>query len=210
MRTLLMAAGSLLIFAGSALGQTDPATLPAHDHHEGLLIAADPYASGARAKEKFGKANPVPAGIMPIEVFFRNETDTPLRLDLSGIRLELTPPGSARQRVEPLDAAETAQLIVHPHGAQTPEARRLPIPKPIPLPSNDKKVRQMIEVLQPFTLDADVIPPRATIHGFLFFDFGDNFDELRHASLYFPDIRMIPSNKPLTYFEVDLAPAASR
>ena len=193
--------------AGAGWAQTpDPAALPAHDHHEGLLIAADPYADSARAKEKFGKANPVPAGIIPIEIFLKNETDAPLRLDLSSIRLELSS-GSSRQRVEPLTAGQTAQIIVHPNGAQTPGARRTPVPKVIPLPSKDKKVQQMTEQLQPFALDADVLPPQATIHGFLFFDFGSNFDELRKASIYFPGITTIPSNKPLTYFEIDLAPA---
>ena len=58
----------------------------------------------------------------------------------------------------------------------------------------------MTEQLQPFALDADVLPPQATIHGFLFFDFGSNFDELHKASIYFPGITTIPSNKPLHLF----------
>jgi hypothetical protein len=207
MQRFLIAAGFLLAIANTVPAQTsDPAALPAHDHHEGLLIAADPYADAARAKEKFGKANPVPTGIIPIEIFLKNETDMPLRIDLSTIRLEISS-GPSRQRVEPLTAGQTAQIIVHPNGAQTPEARRTPVPKVIPLPSKDKKVKQMTEMLEPFALDADVIPPQATIHGFLFFDFGSNFDELRKASIYVPGISMIPSNKPLTYFEIDLGPA---
>ena len=71
MQRLLIAAGFLLATAGGGVAQTiDPAALPAHDHHEGLLIAADPYADSARAKEKFGKANPMPVGIIPIEIYF--------------------------------------------------------------------------------------------------------------------------------------------
>src|SRR5437763_10182808 len=34
---------------------TDPASLPAHDSHQGLLIAADPYSSAGRYKERFAK-----------------------------------------------------------------------------------------------------------------------------------------------------------
>ena len=207
MRMLLITAGFLLATAGGGAAQTiDPAALPARDHHEGLLIAADPYTDTARAKDKFGKANPIPVGIIPIEIYLKNETDMPLRIDLSSIRLELSS-GPSRQRVEPLTVAQTAQIIVHPNGAQTPEARRLPVPKVIPIQSKDKKVKQIADLLQPFALDADVIPPQATIHGFLFFDFGSNFDELHKASIYVPGIASIPSNKPLTYFEIDLGAA---
>ena len=80
----------------------------------------------------------MPAGIIPIEIFLKNETDAPLRLDLSSIRLELSS-GSSRQRVEPLTAGQTAQIIVHPNGAQTPGARRTPVPKVIPLPVKTRK-----------------------------------------------------------------------
>ena len=37
----------------------DPASLPAHDSHQGLVIAADPYISAERYKDKFGKHTPV-------------------------------------------------------------------------------------------------------------------------------------------------------
>jgi len=207
MQRLLITASFLLATAGAGVAQTiDPAQLPARDHHEGLLIAADPYADSARAKEKFGKANPTAVGIIPIEIYLKNETDMPLRIELSSIRLEISS-GPSRQRVEPLTPAQTAQIIVHPNGAQTPEARRLPVPKVIPMQSKDKKVKRIADLLQPFALDADVIPPQATIHGFLFFDFGSNLDELHKASLYVPGIASIPSNKPLTYFEIDLGAA---
>jgi hypothetical protein len=38
-----------LLLTGSPRAQTNPASLPAHDRHEGLLVAADPYTDAARA-----------------------------------------------------------------------------------------------------------------------------------------------------------------
>src|SRR4029077_7259020 len=36
----------------------DPASLPARDSHQGLLVAADPFTSADRYREKFGKHTP--------------------------------------------------------------------------------------------------------------------------------------------------------
>src|SRR5690348_10144752 len=53
---------------------------PRQDRHDGLSISVDPYNEPGRAKEKFGKANPLAAGILPIEVSMRNDTDRPIRV----------------------------------------------------------------------------------------------------------------------------------
>ena len=58
----------------SKVQQTAPdptASLP-HDTHDGLTVLADPYTNKARGKERFGKANPMEVGILPVEVFLRN------------------------------------------------------------------------------------------------------------------------------------------
>ncbi len=197
-------AGFMLALAGPALAQTDPTTLPAHDLHEGMLVAADPCSDAARAKARFGKASPIPAGIVPIEVFFRNETQQPLRINLATIRLEISPAGGQRQHIEPLDSSEVALLIAHPGGTPNPESRQSRFPRRIPLPSNDKKAKDLESILRPLSLDADVIPPAATVHGFLFFNVSHDFGVLSSASLYLPDVKVIPGNQALTYFEVDL------
>ena len=195
-----------LALVGSAFAQTDPATLPAHDRHEGLLVAADPCNDAARAKARFGKANPIPAGIVPIEVFLRNETQQPMRINLDTIRLEISREGGQSQHIEALDAGEVAFLIAHPGGTPNPRGQRR-LPRPIPLPSNDKKAKALESILRPLSLDADVIPPSSTVHGFVFFDVSHDFSVLSSASLYLPDVKVIPGNQPLTYFEVDLRSA---
>jgi hypothetical protein len=186
--------------------QTDPASLPARDRHEGLLVAADPYTDAARTKDRFGKADPLQAGIVPIEVFFRNETAQPMRIDLSTIRLEIEPPGGSRQRLEALSADDVAGAIAHPGGA--PNASRSRIPSPIPLPRHDKKQEKVAEILRPLAVQSDVVPPSSTIHGFVFFDVNHDFSLLANASLYVPDVKPIGARQPLTYFELDLRRAA--
>lgn len=208
MRRFSILSGLLLALAGTAFAQADPATLPAHDRHEGMLVAADPCSDAAQAKTRFGKASPIPAGIVPIEVFLRNETQQPLRINLATIRLEIVPAGGQRQHIEPLDASEVALLIAHPGGTPNPESRQSRFPRRIPLPSNDKKAKELESILRPLSLDADVIPPAATVHGFLFFDLSHNFSVLSAATLYLPDVKIIPGNQALTYFEVDLRSAS--
>ena len=203
MRRTLLITGCLIVLAAPACAQTDPVTLPAQDRHEGLLVAADPWLDTARAKEKFGKANPLQAGVVPIEVFLRNETEAPMRINLESVVLEISQSEGPRQRLDWLDAGQVAFLIAHPNGVAQPQPRRR-IAIGIPLPSKDKKVQEYVSLLQPFALDADVIPPHATLHGFLFFNLAHDNNLLTHASLYLPDIKLISGNKPLMYFEVDL------
>jgi hypothetical protein len=179
-----------------------------HDRHEGLAVSADTYVDSERAKQKFGKANPVPAGILPIEVFLKNETDQPIRIELTTIQLEVHPPGGNRQDVDSLTPVEVASAIVHPQGAATPGVRRFP---PIGIPvSKDKKVDSMTDILRPLALDADVVPPMGMIHGFLFFNVSHEMSLADTASLYVPDVMVAPSNKPMMFFEVALGNTRER
>ena len=190
--------------ASNNAAASDPAAL-AHDQHEGLNVSVDPYTDAERDKKKFGKADPLPAGILPVEVFLKNELDQPIRIDLSTIQLEVRPPEGNRQEVDSLSAEEVAKVMVHPAGAATPSTRRFP---PIGIPSSgDKKVDSLAEMLQPLSLDADIVPPKGMIHGFLFFNLGRDMSLATHSSLYIPNAMVVPSNKALMFFEVSL-PAA--
>ena len=203
MRPGLIAILALLICPVMS-GQADPSALP-HDNHEGLLIAADTYLDAARAKEKFGKNNdPYAAGILPVDAYFKNNTDTPLKINLNTIRLEIAGPGQDRQRIKALPVYQVALLIAHPSGSRTPTARRLPTP--IPIPKGDSKTNKIAGALRPFAFDSDVLPPHSTLHGFLFFDLGNDFSLVKYGTLYVPDISQVPSNKLLMYFELPLTP----
>jgi hypothetical protein len=116
---------SLLLFAASvglatlgmglpARAQTaiDPASLPAHDTHQGVTVAVRPLVTEAAYKEQFKGHTPYEAGILALEVFFRNDNDKPIRLTLNTIRLLVERPGQPRQRIEPLSADEVADRVL--------------------------------------------------------------------------------------------------
>jgi hypothetical protein len=183
---------------------TAPAPLP-HDQHSGLTVSVDPYTEAARTKDKFGKANPHDVGVLPVEVFLRNDSDQPMRVNLETVQLEVTLKNGVRQEVDWLRAEEVAKLIAHPTGSANPQQKRLPLPMNI----GDKKAEKLADVLRPLSLDADVIPPKATIHGFLYFDVSHEFAIVKRSSLYVPDVSIAPSNQPLVYFEVPLRNAST-
>jgi hypothetical protein len=209
---------AILLISVCAFAQADPASskdsnaaTPAtaqaaaagrEDRHEGLSIVADPYTDAARSKDKFGKANPLAVGILPIEVFMRNESSQPIRVDLNTVQLEVRLRSGPRQDIDWLTASEVAKTIAHPGGARTPTQRRLPVP--VPMPSKDKAVLKLAEILSPLTLDADVIAPKSSVHGFLYFDVNHDVSIVANSSLYVPDVVVVPSNKVLMFFDVPL------
>jgi hypothetical protein len=202
----LFACASVVAQTDSPAGKDNPpanrpaASLPA-DKHEGLTIFADSYSEPARAKEKFGKANPLSVGILPVEVFLHNETLQPMRIDTSTMQLSVHFPSGRHQDVDCVSARAVASAVAHPNGPPSPQARRFPVG----IGSiSDKKTDKMLETLGPLALDADIVPPMATIHGFVFFDLNGDLSLAGAASLYVPDVTVIPSSKALMFFEVPL------
>jgi hypothetical protein len=174
---------------------------PHRDQHDGLSILVDPYSEPARAKEKFGKANPLNAGILPVEVSMHNERNQPIHVDLSTIQLSVNFSDGHRQDIDWVPVQQVASQVAHPKGPAAPAAPRFPIGIG---PGGDKKVDQLVDILKPLLLDADVVPPMGTIHGFLFFDLNHDMSLTERASLYVPDVTTIPPGKALMFFEVPL------
>jgi hypothetical protein len=204
---------ALLLLCAWASAQSsssgDKSTTPAdqaaaarpEDKHDGLSVSVNSYTSPERAKEKFGKASPLVVGILPVEVFFHNETLEAVRVDVSTIQLSVRFPSGKHQDVDWLKPEEVASAVAHPNGPPTPQTRRFPVG----IGSvGDKKTDKMLETLGPLALDASVIPPMATIHGFLFFDLNGDLSLAANASLYVPDVTTVPANKALMFFEVRL------
>jgi hypothetical protein len=195
------------LFAQSqpAASAPDPAALPARDSHQRFLIAADPYLSSERSQQKFGKKHPYGAGVLAVDVYLRNDGDSPVKVTFDTIELRLRTPGGERLRLEALDALGAADAIVAPHGPNL-QGRRSPLPGSSPVKKN-KEVQKMAQSLESLILPGDVVAPHATVHGFVFFDLGGHFDWLDRSVLYVPDVNRIPSQEKLFYFEIDLAPA---
>jgi hypothetical protein len=189
------------LFAQTA--PVDPLTLPARDTHQNLLIATDPYISPERYdKERFGKKSPHEAGIVAIEVYFRNDNDDPIRLNLGTMRLVVSPPGGERQQLEALSPEEvTDRTLLKAHA--NPSIPRLPLP--IPARSGKGKAwDEMATTLRSVALSTDILPPHATTHGFLFFDLDHDFNAIRHSQIYIPDLSFMTNHKALFFFEIDL------
>jgi hypothetical protein len=181
------------------------AALP-HDNHDGLTVLADPYVDKARSKEKFGKANPLEVGILPIEVFLRNGTDHPIQVNINTIQLEVHLRSGKRQDIDWLSPEDVAGLIAHPGGA-APSQRRV---AGIPLPTGDKKAEKLAEILRPLTLDSDTVAPMGSLHGFLYFNVNHDPSLASTSVLYIPDVVVIPTKKTLMFFEVPLGKNAEK
>lgn len=209
MRTLTRFLTTLLMLtalAASGFAQSDPASLPAKDQHEGLLVAADPYVDAERAKQRFGKKTPLEVGIVPIEVIFRNDNDQPILLTLENIRLQLNPRGSERQQLEPLAVEAVIEKMLYKGGPDVSMPRR-PIPGRLPKITKDKDYQKLEEVLRPLAFDMSLLPPKSTVRGFLFFYVGRGTAWLNYAQLYIPDLQLMTTKQPLFFFEVDLSKA---
>jgi hypothetical protein len=184
----------------------DPTAALPHDNHDGLTILADPYVDKARSKEKFGKANPLEVGILPVEVFLRNETDHPIQVNINTIQLEVRLRSGGRQDIDWLSPEDVAGLIAHPGGA-APSQRRV---AGIPLPTGDRKADKLAEILRPLTLDSDTVAPRRSLHGFLYFNVNHDPSLASTSVLYVPDVVAIPTKKALMFFEVPLSKPAEK
>jgi len=206
---VFLATASLVCAAAFAQAPTSGPLAPANrtgagmpqDKHDGLTVSASPCTDPARAKEVFGKADPLAVGILPVEVFLHNETLQPIRVDVSTIQLSVNFPNGKHQDIDWLSAKEVAAVIAHPNGPPAPQTRRFPVG----IGSvTDKKTEKMLETIGPLVLDADIVPPTATIHGFLFFDLNGKLSLAEDASLYVPDVTAVTANKALMFFEVPL------
>lgn len=184
----------------------DPTAALPHDNHDGLTILVDPYVDKARSKEKFGKANPLEVGILPVEVFLRNETDHPIQVNINTIQLEVRLRSGGRQDIDWLSPEDVAGLIAHPGGA-APSQRRV---AGIPLPTGDKKADKLAEILRPLTLDSDTVAPMRSLHGFLYFNVNHDPSLASTSVLYVPDVVAVPTKKALMFFEVPLSKPAEK
>jgi hypothetical protein len=205
---------ALLAIAGSAAlalaAQVDPLALPTRDAHQNLLVVGDPYLSAERYKAPFGKKSPYDGGILAIDVYFRNDNDSPIRLALETIRLMVSSPGEDRQRLAPLSPEDVADRLVLT-ARSSPSVPRLPIPFPTSggKSSKGKAWDEMVTTLRSVGLVSEVLPPRKTIHGFLYFDMNHQYDETRYSHLYIPDLMFMTDKRPLLFFEIDFGSVAT-
>jgi len=211
---LVVTTGFLLAVAGShAQSGTKQPTLKTAslETHEGLTILARPWTDASLYKEKFPKKSPYAAGVVAIQVTFRNDYDDSLKVGLDRIRLSFQIDQDNRQELQALTAGQVADEILKPGGKDPSKTRaKVPLPVSIPKGSNDKKWTELQQQAENAGVPASVIAPHSTMQGLMYFDLQGQFDLLNGAHLYVPDITAMEGNRSLTYFEIELSGAAGK
>jgi hypothetical protein len=190
---------SLAVTASAQKGRFEAkpaASYAARQSVEKVTIAVEPYESGQKQKEAFGKANPSQFGVLPVLLVIVNDSDTVL--DLERMRVEFVT--ADRQRVEPTPSEEIhlSGKIRRPDlGPQRPQ----PIPGVKiggrkPKPDWEISAREFV---------APVLPPRSSAHGFFYFRL-DGAQRLSGAKVYIAGIRDAKTARDLFYFEIELDP----
>lgn len=177
------------------------------ESHEGMTITAQPWTDPALYKQKFHKKSPYAAGILALQVAFRNDSDDSVKVNLERIRLNITLSEEQRQALNPLTSEEAADVILNP-SAKSLSNRRLPIGGP--KFGHDKKWLDVERELREAGVHASIVAPRATVQGLLYFDMRSQFDLLSTARLYVPELVAIEKNHELMYFDIDLSRATER
>jgi hypothetical protein len=179
------------------------------ESHEGLTITARPWTDPALYKEKFHKKSPFDAGIVALQVAFRNDSDDSMKITLERIRLNIAISEEEKQALEPLSSEQAADVITHP-GAKNVTTRKLPIPLGGPKIGRDKKWMEVEQEIRNAGVQASVIAPHTTAQGLIYFDLRSQFDLLSNAHLYVPEVIAIEKNRGLLYFEIDLGRGGDR
>jgi len=207
--TIPLVVASLL---GTAPGVAQEAVKSASlESHEGLTISATPWTDAAKYKEKFPKKSPYRAGILAVQVAFRNDSDDSVRIELSRIRLTVHIDNENTQELPSLTAQELAQEVLKPGGKDpTATRQKIPIPVPIPKSGKDKNWDELVRQAQDAGVPSGVVAPHSTVQGLLYFDLQNQFDLLETAHLYVPELVFMRGNRALTYFDIDLGQRGSQ
>ena len=195
-------AAPLLCAAYAAAGEKErllfraqPAeTYPAHEAHDGIVIAADPFDSRVRTRTVFGKTDVLRAGFLPLLVVLTNTTDKTVRLDRLVVQL-IT---ADRQKIEP---TPSGTVMMRARGGKVTNS---PSPSPrSPIPRLGRSKDQGME-LQVHEFNLRMAVPGATISGFFYFDIGAHREAVIGARLYLTDLLWAHNAQPLLYYEIEL------
>jgi hypothetical protein len=203
-----LAASLIAAWPGSAQQPTSLKT-NSLESHEGMTITARPWTNPTEYKEKFPKKSPYAAGIIAIQVIFRNDSDESMKISLERIRLNVNLSEEDHQALYPLSPEQGADIITRA-GAKDPTAKRFPIPMGNPKVGKDKKWVEVEQSLHDASVQASVVAPHSSVQGLIYFDLRSQFELLNSAHLYVPEIVALEKNRGLLYFEIDLGRSAER
>src|SRR5713226_3537682 len=198
--TLIVPLLALSLMASQPGASQQPSSLKTTslESHEGMTITARPWTDPALYKEKFPKKSPFAAGIIAIQVAFRNDSDDSMKINLERIRLNLTLSEEDHQALYPLTSEESADVITRP-STKNLTTQRLPIPLGGPKIGKDKKWIEVEQSIRDAGVQASVVAPHSSVQGLLYFDLRSQFELLNTAHLYVPEIVAIEKNRGLLY-----------
>jgi hypothetical protein len=179
------------------------------ESHEGMTISVRPWTAPALYKEKFHKKSPYAAGMVAVQVTFRNDSEDSMKVNLERIRLNVTLSDEQHQAIDSLTSEQAADVILKP-GAKNIGKSRFPIPIGGPKVGRDKKWTEVEEELRQAGVRASVIAPHSSVEGLLYFDVRGQFDLLSNSKLYVPDVVALEKNHGLMFFEIDLGQSGAQ
>jgi hypothetical protein len=203
----------LLAVLPGASQQPDSLKTTSLESHEGMTITARPWTDPALYKEKFPKKSPYAAGMIAMQVVFRNDSDDSMKVSLERIRLNVNLSEEDHQALYPLSAEEATDVIMDP-GAKDPTKSRKKFPFPTgpagPKLGRDKHWTEVNKTLEDAAVHSSIVAPHKTVQGLLYFDLRSQFELLNSAHLYVPEVVAIEKNHGLLYFEIDLSRSTER
>ncbi|HUS18500.1 MAG TPA: hypothetical protein VMZ25_02520 [Terriglobales bacterium] len=172
-------------------------TYPAHEAHENekLAIAVDPYDTADKTAGVFG-TDFRQEGLLPILLVFSNDGNQ--AVSLADMKVVLVTRN--RTKITPSSNEDVFRRIAHKR-----EDRNVPIPLPIPLPKKSKRqVSKEAEIeVEGAQFMARAVEPKATRHGFLFFNVQGINNPMAGANLVITGLADGDGNE-LFYFEIPL------
>lgn len=181
--TLLLALPLVLYLNQAVLRPAEASTYAAHDAHEGVTIAAEPYDlnQSEKVKTAFGKSDPRESAILPVYVVISNHTREALQFAALSFSFE-DPAGRKARHISGEDAQQRMR------GGVAFDGRKVKTPK-----------KQTSEVTGQELL-VRMLPPGDTVGGFIYLDGAP-----RTASgsvLYVNGLKWASSGKELFFFEI--------
>jgi hypothetical protein len=208
-RTIHLLVAALLI-PDYALPQQSALRTASLESHEGVTISAIPWTQPSQYKEKFPKKSPYSAGVLAVQVSFRNDSDDSIKVDLARIRLTVNIDAENKQELPSLSPVELALAVLKPGGKDPTKRQKLPLPVPIPKSGNNKNWDELQKEAQEAGVPTSVVAAHSTVQGLLYFDLQNQFDLLDTAHLYVPELVFMRGNRSLTYFDIDLGQRGSQ
>lgn len=190
----------------SAPQQSQPMQAAAVESHEGMTISAKPWLDASQYKQPFPKRSPFAAGVLAIQVAFRNDSGESVKVGLDRIRLTLRIDQENLQELQPMTSDQVAEVTLRPRVKDPTSHRRFPIPVGSGVKSvKDKNWNEVQLQAQNAAVPTSVVAAHSTVQGLLYFDLQGQLELLSSARLYVPDIVIMGKDQSLTYFEIDLS-----